>query len=461
MDATKPIEKVMYGNTEIPLKTLNLQTKEVEPQTVSQTITPDEEYGGLSQVDIAAVTSSIDGNIQARNIKVGVTILGVAGSLEPDKPDQEKTVTPTEQTQEVVADAGYELVKAIVNPIPSNYKNTNNATATASDILAGKVAVNQNGDVTGNIQTYSGAKSITPSASQQTFSTNGKYLDDDLVVNATPTETKTPTIDFTGVTSVDVEPTSGKFLTKVTIERPEDLVSANIRVGKTMFGIDGNLEPDKPDQTKTVTPTKSAQVVEPDTGYELASVTVNATPTEQKTVKSTTSSQTITPTSGKFIDEITVSPVVYQERSVDPSTSSQDIIAESGYDALSKVTVSAIQTESQTVKSTGISQTITPTSGKYINEIIVNPIVLQSKSVDPTTIQQVVEAENGYDGLSSVTITAVDPDDYTDPYNAELVKLNSGSGVNVTYEQNATGTTVNIHGDYTTEPNATGTTVII
>ena len=158
MDTTKPIEKVTYGNTEIPLKTLNLQTKEVEPQTISQTITPDEEYGGLSEVDVAAVTADIDENIQPQNIKVGVSILGVDGSLEPDKPDQTKTVTPSEQTQEVVADAGYELAKAIVNPIPSNYKNTNNATATASDILAGKVAVNQNGDVTGNIQTYSGAK---------------------------------------------------------------------------------------------------------------------------------------------------------------------------------------------------------------------------------------------------------------------------------------------------------------
>ena len=37
-----------------------------------------------------------------------------------------------------------------------------------------------------------------------------------------------------------------------------------------------SIEPDKPDQTKTVDPTTSQQVVRPDTGYELASVTVNA-----------------------------------------------------------------------------------------------------------------------------------------------------------------------------------------
>lgn len=52
-------------------------------------------------------------------------------------------------------------------------------------------------------------------------------------------------------------------------------VAANIRLGTTIFGIEGNLAPDKPDQSKTVTPTTSQQVITPDTGYELASVTVN------------------------------------------------------------------------------------------------------------------------------------------------------------------------------------------
>lgn len=37
-----------------------------------------------------------------------------------------------------------------------------------------------------------------------------------------------------------------------------------------------NVEPDKPDQTKSCTPTTSQQVIEPDTGYELTSVIVNA-----------------------------------------------------------------------------------------------------------------------------------------------------------------------------------------
>lgn len=54
------------------------------------------------------------------------------------------------------------------------------------------------------------------------------------------------------------------------------IIPANIKKDITIFGVEGNLAPDKPDQSKTVTPTTSQQVITPDTGYELASVTVNA-----------------------------------------------------------------------------------------------------------------------------------------------------------------------------------------
>lgn len=60
-----------------------LQEKTAEPKTTSQTITPDEGYDGLSQVVVDKVDSSIDANIKSSNIKKGVSILGVRGSLEP------------------------------------------------------------------------------------------------------------------------------------------------------------------------------------------------------------------------------------------------------------------------------------------------------------------------------------------------------------------------------------------
>lgn len=55
-------------------------TLPVTPTTSSQTFTPSYPYNGYSQVNVSAVDSSIDANIQAGNIKDGVSILGVTGS---------------------------------------------------------------------------------------------------------------------------------------------------------------------------------------------------------------------------------------------------------------------------------------------------------------------------------------------------------------------------------------------
>ena len=71
--------------------TPNLTTLGVTPSTSSQTITPTGSVDGWNQVNVSAVTSSIDSNITAGNIKNGVTILGVTGTLSPGS---EKTYGP-------------------------------------------------------------------------------------------------------------------------------------------------------------------------------------------------------------------------------------------------------------------------------------------------------------------------------------------------------------------------------
>lgn len=71
---------------EVPTGICNLindvknQNKSATPTTSEQEITPDSSYTGLGKVTIAAVTSAIDTNIVAGNIKSGVTILGVEGT---------------------------------------------------------------------------------------------------------------------------------------------------------------------------------------------------------------------------------------------------------------------------------------------------------------------------------------------------------------------------------------------
>lgn len=63
---------------------LNGHELEVTPATVQKVIEPEENYNAITRVTVEAVTSSIDANITPENIKKDITILGVTGTLEGD-----------------------------------------------------------------------------------------------------------------------------------------------------------------------------------------------------------------------------------------------------------------------------------------------------------------------------------------------------------------------------------------
>lgn len=104
------------------------QNKTVVPTTSEQIVVADTGYE-LAQVTVEAVDSDIDNNIVPENIKEGITILGVQGNLAPDKPDQSKTATPTTNQQVIRADTGYELaqvtVEGVTSSIDSNIQASN------------------------------------------------------------------------------------------------------------------------------------------------------------------------------------------------------------------------------------------------------------------------------------------------------------------------------------------------
>lgn len=85
------------------VKEEKLQDKVVEPSTTEQTITADEEYTGLGSVTVNAVTNEIDSNIVAENIKDGVEILGVTGTLQ-------EGITPT-GTLDITENGEYDVTE--------------------------------------------------------------------------------------------------------------------------------------------------------------------------------------------------------------------------------------------------------------------------------------------------------------------------------------------------------------
>lgn len=97
------------------------------------------------------------------------------------------SVTPTEQAQTVSTGGKYVGSDITVGAIPSEYKDTTGTDATAGDILAGKKAVTGAGLVTGSVQTYAGASTVTQNG---TLPTAGKYVESDIEV-AVPSSTPT------------------------------------------------------------------------------------------------------------------------------------------------------------------------------------------------------------------------------------------------------------------------------
>ena len=95
----------------------------------------------------------------------------------------------------------------IKNPIYVIGTNIQDTTATAADVLAGKVFYLPDGTrATGQIVTYAGTVDVTPIEQAQTLPTQGKYVENDITVDAIPSRYK----DTTGTDAVAGDMLAGK-----------------------------------------------------------------------------------------------------------------------------------------------------------------------------------------------------------------------------------------------------------
>lgn len=324
------------------------QVKNATPSTKSQVIKPDEGIEFMSAVNLSAVTSSIDSNIQPENIKNAISILGVQGTYTGDLVlEAEKTVTPVKAGSTVVPSSGYDAMEQVkINPV------------TAS--------------IDSNIQPQNIKKDITILGVEGTY--EPEPTQEKTVTPKTTSQILQPDEGYSGLSKVTVQ--------GVTSDIDADIKASNILDGVTILGVTGNVIPLTAAmmEEKTVTPSTSSQILTPSAGKEgFSKVTVypvtsaidtNITPENIKVNK------TILGVTGTYAGE----EITLQEKTVNPTPSQQEILPDAEYDGLSKVTVTAIETEELSVTPTMQQQVYDHSEDTPYSKVTVGAV---TSSIDP------------------------------------------------------------------------------
>lgn len=140
------------------------------------------------------------------------TVSGVSGGGNYEL--QSKTITPTKSQQNVTPDVGYYgLSDVTVSAIPESYQNVSSVTADAEDVLTGKVIVKADGTVTAGTMPNNGGINRSLNTTTTSFTIPKGYHSGAGVVSiTTESKTVTPTKSAQNVT-----PTEGKVLSGVVV----------------------------------------------------------------------------------------------------------------------------------------------------------------------------------------------------------------------------------------------------
>lgn len=140
------------------------------------------------------------------------TVSGVSGGGNYSL--QSKSATPTKKQQNVTPDDGYYGMSDVtIAAIPDAYQDVSSTTAAAGDVLTGKVYVLADGTITTGTMLNNGAVSKTLDATTISYTIPKGYHSGAGTVTITlETKTVTPT-----KSAQEITPTSGKVLSKVTV----------------------------------------------------------------------------------------------------------------------------------------------------------------------------------------------------------------------------------------------------
>ena len=411
--------------------TLNLHEVEVDELTVGQEIVPEPQYDGISKVTINGVKlqdKSVEGSKSQQQVTKDdgtawglgtVTVGGYTPNLET------KTISElTTETGAIVPGEGYDGIGSL----------------TVSAVKLQNVSVDPTAEGTTAQKTDATAWGLG------TVTVNAPQLDEAITVDPTDSiQVKTPTgIGYKGFTvnAIQVDstnnsatptleqqvknPTAGQYFKQFTVEATPMSDALNITPSETKqdfvpsgtLGYKGaTVQAIKVATNNSATPTLEQQVISPDGGGYFKQFTVKATPlAEAQTFTPNDETQTTVLGDGNIgIKGATVNavPVDSTTNTYTPTADGATVNATGGQYYKSFV-IAPVPTEQRTVAPADEEQVLVPTEGKFFDKVTVqadSDATLQTKTVTPTATQQVITPDEGYSGLSSVTVAGAPLDE--------------------------------------------------
>jgi len=347
---------------DVSINTVNNQNKTVDSSTVSQSITADNGYTGLGTVTVNPYTTESDSSTLTANGQYvfaptsadALSQVTVDVSVDATPNLQPKVITATTTFPAVILpDPGYDGFSEIDIDIQGVDYDCNSTLSDASVQDSSTYNVYAYVDHINILSKMVDPVTVDSSTVSQTINPVRDAISQ-VTVNPYTTETKSATLTANGIYTYS--PTSADALSQVTID-------VSINTAPTL-------------QSKTVNSSTSQQSVQADSGYDgLSQVIVNRYVLDSKTVDSSTVSQTVT-SDEDGLSSVTVNPYTVEADSSTLTANGHYEFAPANADALSKVEI----------------------------DVSINTVNNQSKTADSSTVSQAIIPDNGYTGLSSVTI---------------------------------------------------------
>ena len=483
LEVTKD-EADSWGLGEVTVNRLHAQSKTVDATKTAQAVVPDSGYNVLIGVQVNGYTPKLQAGVELEpgleevTVEVDEGFDGLSSVTVKAIPVEEKTVNGSKTQQIVEPTEGKYLTKVTVegytpvlqtrvigadNPLTTEMgaivpeegydgigsltiesvklqdvsvdPTTEGTTAQKTDSTAWGL-----GTVTVNAPQLDEVITVDPSDEQQTKTPTGIGFKG-VIVNAVPVDTEhaTATPDFDEQV---ITPDTGKYFKQFTVapaplEEAFEVTPSKIEQDFFPSGTLGykgvTVKPVPVATNNTATPTLEEQTIIPEGGYFDAFTVAPAPLAESTTVQPTEAEQTVEIGEGMLgIKGVTVGaiPVDSTGNSYTPTKEGATVTAE-GY--FKTFIIDPVPTEQRTIVPADEDQTIVPTEGKFFDQVVVKADVdapLQTKTVTPTLAQQVITPDEGYGGLSSVTVAVapVDEEITVQSGTADEVKTPTGLG---------------------------------